>query len=244
LTKKQSSGNKLSIFNAHIKKIMVKSFIRNNKKALQSYKNRQLIIYLYKEYRKGFYVNPKRKLDDTRQAVKYIVRYLARATIAEYRILKYENNIVKFGYEDHNDGLEKVIECNVLEFIGKITQYITPKGFKMVRKYGVYSRINNKLAKHIVHLYNFVKQRNIDELLKEKNRQNEIKKSWKQRIIESFERNRLLCSKCGTEKFLWKIWHKEYGVIYDIRETSNRKDILYEPKRDKVHRKVLQISLL
>ncbi|NRT86810.1 hypothetical protein B0H41_000489 [Clostridium beijerinckii] len=92
----------------------------------------------------------------------------------------------------------------------------------MVRRYGVYSRINNKLARHIVHLYNFVKQR----------------------IIESFERNPLLCSKCGTEKFLWKIWHKEYGGIYDIRETSNRKDILYEPKRDKVHRKVLQISLL
>ena len=34
--------------------------------------------------------------------------------------------------------------------------------------------------------YDFVKQRNIDDLLKEKNKQNEIKKSWKQRIIESF----------------------------------------------------------
>ena len=32
-----------------------------------------------------------------------------------------------------------------------------------------------------------MKQRNIDELLKEKNKQNEVKKSWKQRIIESFE---------------------------------------------------------
>ena len=83
----------------------------------------------------------------------------------------------------------------------------------MVRRYGVYSRINNKLAKNIIHLYNFVKQRNINELLKEKNKQNEIKKSWKQRIIESFERNPLLCDKCGTEKFLWKIWHKDYGVI-------------------------------
>jgi hypothetical protein len=95
-----------------------------------------------------------------------------------------------------------------------------------------------------VKLYNFVKQRNIDELLKEKNKQNEIKKSWKQRIIESFERNPLLCDKCGTEKFLRKIWHKDYGVIYDIRETSNRKDILYERQRDEIYRKVLQISLL
>lgn len=228
----------------YLKKSWQKVLLEIIKKHFNSYKTRQLISYLYKKYPKGFYVNAKRKLDDTRQAIKYIGRYLARAAIAEYRIIKYESNRVKFWYEDHNDGLKKVIECDALQFIGKITQHITPKGFRMVRRYGVYSRINNKLAKHIVHLYNFVKQRNIDELLKGKNRQNEIKKSWKQRIIESFERNPLLCSKCGTEKFLWKIWHKEYGVIYDIRETSNRKDILYEPKRDKVHRKVLQISLL
>lgn len=102
-------------------------------------------------------MNAKRKLDDTRQAVKYIGRYLARAAIAEYRIIKYENSRVKFWYEDHNDGLKKVIECDVLEFIGKIKQHIAPKGFRMVRRYGVYSRINNKLAKDIVHLYNFVK---------------------------------------------------------------------------------------
>jgi hypothetical protein len=87
-------------------------------------------------------------------------------------------------------------------------------------------------------------RKHIDELLKEKNRKNEIKKSWKERVIESFERNPLLCNKCGTEKFLWKIWHEDYGVIYDIRQISNRKDILYELQRDKMHRKSLQISLL
>lgn len=160
-------------------------------------------------------MNSKRKLDDTRQAVKYIGRYLARAAIAEYRILKYENNRVTFCYEDHNDGLKKVIECNVLEFIGKITQHIAPKRFRRVGRYGVYSRINNKLAKDIVHLYNFVKQRNIDELLKEKNKQNEVKKSWKQRIIESFERNPLLCDKCGTEKFLWKIYFQRSNLDFN-----------------------------
>ena len=45
---------------------------------------------------------------------------------------------------------------------------------------------------------------------------------------------------------LWKIWHKDYGVIYDIRETRNMEEILYEPKESKtqVHREILQISLL
>lgn len=229
---------------SYLKKGWQKVLLGIIKKHFNCYKTRQLISYLYKRYPKGFYVNAKRKLDDTRQAVKYIGRYLARAAIAEYRILKYENNRVVFWYEDHNDNIKKVVECDVLEFIGKITQHIAPKGFRMVRRYGVYSRINNKLANDIVHLYNFVKQRNIDELLKEKNKKNEVKKSWKQRIIECFERNPLLCDECGTEKFLWKIWHKNYGVIYDIRETRNRKDILYEPQKNKIHRKVLQISML
>lgn len=228
----------------YLKKAWQKVLLDIIKRNFDSYKARRLISYLYKTYPKGFYVNAKRKLDDTRQAVKYIGRYLARAAIAEYRIIKYENNRVMFWYEDHNDGLKKIAECDVLEFIGKITQHIVPKGFRMVRRYGVYSRTNNRLSKEIVHLYNFVKQRNINELLKEKKKRNEIKKSWKERIIENFNKNPLICNSCGTEKFLWKIWHKDYGVIYDIREVSNRKDILYEPNRSKVHSKILQISLL
>lgn len=41
-------------------------------------------------------MNAKLKLNDTRQGVKYIGRYLALVEIAEYRIIKYEKNIVKF----------------------------------------------------------------------------------------------------------------------------------------------------
>lgn len=229
---------------SYLKKSWQKVLLDIIKKHFDSYKTRRLIRYLYKTYPKGFYVNAKRKLDDTKQAVKYIGRYLARAAIAEYRIMKYENNTVTFWYEDHNDGQKKIVECDVLKFIGKITQHIAPKGFRMVRRYGVYSRTNNKLAKEIVHLYNFVKQRNINELLKEKKKTNEIKKNWKERIIENFNQNPLTCNRCGIEKFLWKIWHRDYGVIYDIREESNRKDILYEPSRNKVHNKILQVSLL
>ena len=45
---------------------------------------------------------------------------------------------------------------------------------------------------------------------------------------------------------LWKIWHKDYGVIYDIRESRNIEEILYELKenRTQVHRRIVQISLL
>lgn len=52
--------------------------------------------------------------------------------------------------------------------------------------------------------------------------------------------------KYKVEKILWKVWHKDYGMIYDIRETRSMEDILYEFQNDrsKVCRKILQISLL
>lgn len=40
------------------------------------------------------------------------------------------------------------------------------------------------------------------------------------------------------------VWHKDYGLIYDIKKTSNMGDILYESKKDEVYRKILKISLL
>lgn len=229
-----------------LKKAWQKVLLDIIKKHSNTYKTRQLISRLYKKYPKGFYVNAKRKLDDTRQAVKYIGRYLARAAIAEYRIIKYENDKVTFWYADHDDGHRVVVTVGVLEFIGKITQHILPKGFRTVRRYGVYSRNKNKIAKEIMHLYNFMKQKTIKDMLDYKKKQTQKKKNWKERIIESFGKNPLKCKRCGEEKILWKIWHKDYGVIYDIRETSNVEDISYEPKleRAQVHRKVIQVSLL
>ena len=227
-----------------LKKAWQKVLLEIIKKYFNSYETRQLISEMYKRYPKGFYVNAKRKLNDTRQAVKYIGRYLARAAIAEYRIEEYDGDKVTFWYEDHDDGKRVKVTMDVLEFIGKITQHIVPKGFKTVRRYGLYSRRRNKVSKEIVHLYNFMKEKSIEKLLRDKRRGIEKKKTWKERIIENFGRNPLLCTKCSIEKILWRIWHKDYGVIYDIRESRDMEEILYEPvSRASLHREVVQISL-
>lgn len=230
----------------YLKKSWQKVLLDIIKKHFNCYQTRQLVSRLYKEYPKGFYVNAKRRLNDTRQAVKYIGRYLARAAIAEYRIINYDGEEVTFWYKNHDYGHKVVVTIGVLEFIGRITQHIAPKGFRTVRRYGVYSRTKNKISKEIVHLYNFMKQMSIKNLIEEKKKINERKKNWKERIIESFGVNPILCDKCGKEKMLWKIWHKDYGLIYDIRKTRNMEEVLYEPKenRAQVHRKILQISLL
>lgn len=120
------------------------------KKHFNCYETRRLISEMYKKYPKGFYVNFKRRLSDTRQAVKYIGRYLARAAIAEYRIEEYDGELVTFWYKDHDEGNKVKVTMGVIEFIGKITQHISLKDFKSVRRYGLYSRRRNKISQQVV----------------------------------------------------------------------------------------------
>ncbi|MGL5694369.1 MAG: IS91 family transposase [Peptostreptococcaceae bacterium] len=186
----------------------------------QDIEMKRVINKMYKKYPKGFYVNARRSLKDTSQAIKYIGRYLGRAAIAEYRIKSYDGETVVFWYKDE-DNKRIDISMPVLEFIGKITQQIHKKGFKTVRRYGLYSRRSSSLSKQIIHLYRFMRQRNIDELLKSK-KENTIKKNWKQRMIEFFGENPLSCKRCNSEMELYRVWHERYGLLYHIKEYCSK----------------------
>jgi hypothetical protein len=216
----------------YLRKSWQKTLLDIIKKYFKDWKTKKLISVLYRKYKDGFYVNADRAITDMRKATKYIGRYLARAAIAEYRIESYDGESVTFWYEDHDSGEHIKVTLDVLTFIGKLVQQIHKKGFKCVRRYGLYSRKKNALAKEIIHLYRFVKQLKISDILNRKNKQE--KKSWKQRIIETFNRNPLECRKCKREMELWKIWHDDYGLIYDIRE-SNYKEV----KSDGSNRRIL-----
>ena len=159
-------------------------------------------------------------MKDTSQVIKYIGRYLGRAAITEYRIKSYDGETVVFWYKDEDN---KRIELSmlVLEFIGKITQQIHKKGFKTVRRYGLYSRRSSKRSQEIIHLYRFMRQRNINELLKSR-KENTIKKSWKQKMIEFFGKNPLSCKKCNSEMELYRVWHERYGLLYHIKDYCYR----------------------
>lgn len=193
---------------------------------------KRLVNKMYKKYPNGFYVNARRSLKDTSQAIKYIGRYLGRAAIAEYRIKSYDGETVVFWYKDE-DNKRIELSMPVLEFIGKITQQIHKKGFKTVRRYGLYSRRSSKRSQEIIHLYRFMRQRNINELLKSK-KENTIKKSWKQRMIEFFGENPLSCKKCNSEMELYRVWHERYGLLYHIKDHCYR-----EGKENDSRRRVL-----
>lgn len=185
----------------------------------------KLINRLYKKYNNGFYVNAQRDLTKIKEAAKYIGRYLSRPAIAEYRISEYDGKNVTFWYENKNPKEKVTVKMDALEFIGKLVNHIHPKGFRVVRRYGLYSRRKNKLSIEIVKLYNFIKQRNIFELIqKQKNK----KISFKERLIETFGVNPFKCTSCGNEMMLWEIWHRKYGVIYNVLDKSNYKNIINE----------------
>ena len=175
-------------------------------------KMRNLISMLYHRYQKGFYVHAGTRMRDARGAAQYIGRYLARPAIAEYRIIKYDGQNVRFWYVDHKTRKRVEVELSAVEFIGKLVMHIPPKYFKMVRRYGLYQRNKNNQAQKIVSLWNYVKTKDLRKTKKRKSR----KLSWKERLKKEFNENPTACPKCGNEMELWTIWEPKYGYIYDF----------------------------
>lgn len=173
-----------------------------------------LINDLYKRYQKGFYVNAERKMKDAKKAAKYIGRYLARPAIAEYRILKYDGETVHFWYEDHQTGKRVTEALPVYRFLFKLIQHIQPKHFRMVGRFGLYSRRSYKKANQVLSLYAFMRTKQISLLLESKKK----KKTYRQRMIEAFDKDPFICPHCHREMDLVEIWHADYGFLYHYME--------------------------
>lgn len=185
--------------------------------------NSILIDKLFKKNGKGFYVNGESKMTSARYAARYIGRYVARPAIAEYKIIRYDGERVVFWYESHKTGQKEYKKLEIADFIKQLISHIAIKGFKMVRHYGIYSRRTNsavieilKGCKRFIQLsFEFIKGK--------------VKaKSWRQRVIESFGKDPLSCPKCKGEMILWRLWHPEYGDIYDFGRDGPR----YEEYRE------------
>lgn len=168
----------------------------------------RLIDTLFVDYPKGFYVNAESKMDDAQKAAKYVGRYIARPAIAESRIQSYDLETVTFTYEDHETGETKSEILPVLQFIGRLVMHIPKKGYQMVKRYGLYARHIKPLFSKALELMRKAKQLLFSFF--------STRDTWRHRIINRFQKDPLLCPKCGAEMELWFIWHPKYGVLYDI----------------------------
>lgn len=96
---------------------------------------------IYKKDIRFFFNVAKNDLNNNTNAIKYIGRYLSRAPIAEYKIIDIRDNEVTFYYESLADNKERVeITLDIETFLSKLIIHIPPKHFKMIRRFGIYSR--------------------------------------------------------------------------------------------------------
>ncbi|MEW6215747.1 MAG: transposase [Nitrospirota bacterium] len=199
------------------------------KKRLPKSKDNDILIdNLFKDNIEGFYVNGASKMTSSRYAARYIGRYVARPALAEYRITRYDGKKVTFWYESHETGKREYKTLDVDEFIIRLIDHIPPKGFKMVRHYGLYARRTKSIAieclkkckKFIQSSFEF-----ISGLSKNMN--------WRERLIASFGKDPLKCPHCKDEMELWRIWHPEYGDIYNFSRDAPVVEDEEDTKEDK-----------
>lgn len=178
-----------------------------------------LVNQLYTRYKNGFYVNAEQRMKDARGAAKYIGRYLARPAIAEYRIVSYDYHKVHYWYEDHQTGKRIDVVAPVMKFIYDLVQHIPPKHFRMVGRYGLYSRSKNKESQKIINLWRYMVHKQIEMTFPPKETR---RKSYRERMIETYERDPIACPCCKHTMLLVVIWHADYGRIYYYDEESER----------------------
>ena len=88
----------------------------------------------------GFFVYAKSSLLSSKNAIKYIGRYLGRPVIAMSRIDYYDGENVSFHYNRHEDNSLVYETVSAVDFIKKLIIHIPDKYFHMIRYYGIYAR--------------------------------------------------------------------------------------------------------
>lgn len=158
----------------------------------------------------------------------YVAKYVVSPPIALSRIISYDRvqGVVRYWYEDHRDGRQEV-QMSRTQFIGRLVQHILPKGFKRIRYYGLQATCKLKkvanilkgaLSKAVQGVMDFVVNKPLSAV---------VKLRYQVRLQQVSGQDPLRCKQCGTQMWLWRVWHPDYGVIYD--EAEALKAGKYEP---------------
>ncbi len=138
---------------------------------------------------------------------RYLAKYVVSPPIAVRRIERYDGRSVRYWYIDHKTKQKEVTTVSVYKFIGRMVQTILPKGFQRIRYYGLQaSCVFKKIKEQLKEI--------IGEITEEiKGAYQVVGKSFRERVIESFNKDPFKCSKCGGMMRLIGIWHPDYGDI-------------------------------
>ena len=139
---------------------------------------------LYKENKRFFFNVGSGNVNSPKGIVKYLGRYLARAPIAEYKIINYDNKKVTFFFNDLADNKKKkYVTMDIDKFVQQVLIHLPPKNFKMINRFGFYGRnISTKLK---------------DTIKKYKKRSSKSEYSFfVKQSIETFDIHPFMCPHC------------------------------------------------
>lgn len=148
--------------------------------------------------------------------VVYLCKYVSSLPISIRRIEVYDGRNVTYRYDDHRRGTVRET-LPAVEFIARMIRHLPPKGFRMVRYYGIYARpLREKMhtlaaaalerlcrAAARVSAY-FAQKKGIPA------------EQYAGKIEQQFGDHRPRCKNRGSTRLqLIRIWSKSAGVIYD-----------------------------
>lgn len=183
----------------------------------------KIIDWCFKERTNGFNIQAKRRIEGkTKQAARYMARYVRHPAIADSRIINYDTENVTFIYE--REGTTITVVMNKFEFIRNVIKHIPDKNFKMVRYFGIHARRAKKSVREVMEKLGLLVKYVIKRF------------SWRKNKKEYTGKDPLKCDDCQQEMYLYKVVYrnkngdyKEYGGL-DIllKKILNRSNTKYE----------------
>jgi Putative transposase/Transposase zinc-binding domain len=179
----------------------------------------RLVDACYRRYREGFVTNVQKGDVPSRypSLATYLAKYVVSPPISLRRIDRYDGQRVTYHYRSHKSERVERETVDVYTFIGRMIQHGFPKSFQRIRYYGVqatktFARLKGVIQEALAKVQGIVK--------------GAIKiiapMTYRQWYQQRTGRDPLRCPHCQREMGLWRIWHPNYGVIYDEREAMRR----------------------
>jgi hypothetical protein len=179
----------------------------------------RLVDNCYKKYPKGFVANVQKGdvPNRYRSLARYLAKYVVSPPISVRRIDAYDGQKVTYHYRSHQTKRVEEETVEVYTFIGRMIQHVLPKGFKRIRYYGVqatktFEKVKGEIQQALSKVKGIV-QGAIKII---------AKKSYRERYKDGSGKDPLLCPHCKAQMEIWKVWHPDYGVIYDELEEMKR----------------------
>jgi hypothetical protein len=176
---------------------------------------------MFREYPTGFDCESMPEEGPVERLVIYLCKYVSSPPISIRRIEGYDGQKVTYRYEDHRQGVvTKTIPA--VEFIGRMIQHLPPKGFRMVRYYGIYARPIRERIHMLVAEELKVLVRRAEQVAQYFARKRGVSpEEYGRKWDEPFGKGTVCCPNCGSTKMkLIRIWSKKRGVIYEALEGS------------------------